>query len=72
MTDPKLVIAGITDKEDRKAILSAFRKAGYVYKGKTVTKKVGENKADSSSAGTSEISEQPGPSKPVGGHHVRY
>lgn len=31
-------MAGVSDKEDRKLVLSAFRKAGYVYKGRDVTK----------------------------------
>ncbi|EKM80112.1 hypothetical protein AGABI1DRAFT_127790 [Agaricus bisporus var. burnettii JB137-S8] len=63
LTDTKLGIAGITDKEDRKAILSAFRKAGYVYKGKPITKETGETTVESSSAEISQTSEQVGPSK---------
>jgi len=35
LTDAKLASLGVESKEDRKAILSAFTKAGYVNSGKT-------------------------------------
>ncbi|KAJ3570201.1 hypothetical protein NP233_g4562 [Leucocoprinus birnbaumii] len=58
ITDPKLAAAGLSDKEDRKLSLAAFRKAGYVYKGKTVTKKeaIDKNIAESPGAGPSTLS----------------
>jgi hypothetical protein len=57
LTDSKLAASGLTDKEDRKLVLAAFRKAGYVYKGKTVTKKeaIEKNIASSSDAWPSKL-----------------
>ncbi len=39
LSDVKLSAAGISDKEDRKLVLDAFHKAGYVFRRKAVTKK---------------------------------
>ncbi|KAF9446939.1 hypothetical protein P691DRAFT_761189 [Macrolepiota fuliginosa MF-IS2] len=38
LTDVKLGAAGVSDKEDRKNVLAAIRKAGYVYRRKPLTK----------------------------------
>ncbi|KAF5363885.1 hypothetical protein D9756_000451 [Leucocoprinus leucothites] len=58
LTDPKLAATGVSDKDDRKLVLTAFRKAGYVYKGKAVTKKeaIEKNIASSPGAGPSALS----------------
>ncbi|KXN89656.1 hypothetical protein AN958_05523 [Leucoagaricus sp. SymC.cos] len=51
LADSKLVAAGVSDKEDRKLVLAAFRKAGYLHKGKAVTKKEAIEKNITSSPG---------------------
>jgi len=43
---------GLSNKEDRKVVLAAFRKAGYVYKGKPVTTREAIEKNVVSSPGT--------------------
>jgi len=52
LTDPKLIAVGLSNKEDRKVVLAAFRKAGYVYKGKPVTTREAIEKNVVSSPGT--------------------